>query len=56
MSKCWLKNCLKFDIKNKSAIVIIMDISKKVIKLYFEKLRFEKTVKIVKKYWETGPD
>lgn len=46
---------LKFDIKKRSAIIIIVGKSKKAAKICSKKLRFGEALKIVKKYWKAKP-
>lgn len=50
ISENWLEKYLEFYIKRTSAIVIIVNISKKIAKLYSKKLRFGKAFKILEKY------
>lgn len=50
ISKSQLKDCVKSDTMRRSTIVIIMGISKKVVKLFSKKLRFGGVFKVVEKY------
>lgn len=50
-----LKKQLKFRNKKRSAILITIGNKAKASKLYIKKLRFEKALKVIEKYWEAGP-
>lgn len=50
INKSWLEEQLEFGIKRGSAIVIILNISKKVAKLCLKRLRFGRALKLVEFY------
>lgn len=58
---CWLiseiqlKDCLESGTEKRFTIIITVGTSKEVTKLCFKRLRFGRVLKVVEKYWETGP-